>query len=312
MSKAAYIGIDGVARKIKKMYIGVDGVARKVKKAYIGVNGVARLCYSSGPTSYSGAHTISQVKIGGTAYNLYTLTGSGVLELCENARYWMVGGGGSGASGYASESYVYAGGGGGGGYVSAGDIPAGTYTVVIGAGGNQASATEIIDTKANVLYSADHGGISANSSGGDGGSGGGAAGDYYGTNFHNGYTGKGKGVSTYPFGLTELYAHSAGGGGGSRQREISSSGRCDRGGDGGSNGSDGYNVTNLDGYYRSDGGGKGGGKGGSTNALNGTNATFYGSGGGGGAASYLDGNAKNGSGGSGYQGVCYILIPEEG
>lgn len=48
MSKNAYIGVDGVARKVKKMYIGVDGVARKVKKAYIGVAGVARLFFSSG------------------------------------------------------------------------------------------------------------------------------------------------------------------------------------------------------------------------------------------------------------------------
>lgn len=36
MSRATYIGVDGVARKVRKMYIGVDGVARKVKKAYIG------------------------------------------------------------------------------------------------------------------------------------------------------------------------------------------------------------------------------------------------------------------------------------
>lgn len=48
MSKAAYMGVGGTARKVKKMYIGVNGVARKVKKAYIGVGGVARLFYSSG------------------------------------------------------------------------------------------------------------------------------------------------------------------------------------------------------------------------------------------------------------------------
>ena len=47
MSKAAYMGVGGTARKVKKMYIGVNGVARKVKKAYIGVGGVARLFYSS-------------------------------------------------------------------------------------------------------------------------------------------------------------------------------------------------------------------------------------------------------------------------
>lgn len=48
MSKGAYVGVDGVARKVKKMYIGIDGVARKVKKGYIGVDGVARLFFSGG------------------------------------------------------------------------------------------------------------------------------------------------------------------------------------------------------------------------------------------------------------------------
>lgn len=47
MSKATYIGVDDVARKVKKMYVGVDGVARKVRKAYIGVDGVAQLVYSA-------------------------------------------------------------------------------------------------------------------------------------------------------------------------------------------------------------------------------------------------------------------------
>ena len=32
MSKNVYIGIGGVARKVKNIYIGVGGVARKVKK----------------------------------------------------------------------------------------------------------------------------------------------------------------------------------------------------------------------------------------------------------------------------------------
>ena len=48
MAKGAYIGVGGVAKKVKKAYIGVGGVARKVKKAYIGVGGVARLFWSGG------------------------------------------------------------------------------------------------------------------------------------------------------------------------------------------------------------------------------------------------------------------------
>jgi len=39
MAKGAYIGVNNVAKKIKKGYVGVDGVARKIKKAYIGIGG---------------------------------------------------------------------------------------------------------------------------------------------------------------------------------------------------------------------------------------------------------------------------------
>lgn len=54
MAKKAYIGVDGVARKIKKGYVGVDGVARKIKKAYIGIGGVARPFWSGGELAYYG------------------------------------------------------------------------------------------------------------------------------------------------------------------------------------------------------------------------------------------------------------------
>lgn len=58
MKHGAYIGVSGVARKIKKIYVGVNGIARKVKKAYIGVGGVARLCFSGGgEVVYSGELT---------------------------------------------------------------------------------------------------------------------------------------------------------------------------------------------------------------------------------------------------------------
>lgn len=48
MSKKTYIGVGGVAHKVKKGYIGVDGVARRIKKAYIGIGGVARPCWGEG------------------------------------------------------------------------------------------------------------------------------------------------------------------------------------------------------------------------------------------------------------------------
>lgn len=54
MAKKAYIGVNGVARKIKKGYIGVNTLARKIKKVYIGVGGVARPCWSGGELVYWG------------------------------------------------------------------------------------------------------------------------------------------------------------------------------------------------------------------------------------------------------------------
>lgn len=45
MAKGAYVGVSGVARKVKQPYIGVDNVARLVLKAYVGVDGVARLWF---------------------------------------------------------------------------------------------------------------------------------------------------------------------------------------------------------------------------------------------------------------------------
>lgn len=43
---SGYIGVNGVARKIKKVYVGVDGVAREVKSGYTGVGGVAKKWWS--------------------------------------------------------------------------------------------------------------------------------------------------------------------------------------------------------------------------------------------------------------------------
>ena len=54
MAKGAYIGIGGVAKKIKKGYIGIGGVAKKIKKGYIGIGGVARPFWSGGELTYHG------------------------------------------------------------------------------------------------------------------------------------------------------------------------------------------------------------------------------------------------------------------
>lgn len=65
MSKAGYIGVDGIARKITGGYIGVDGVARKVKKMYVGdANGKAQLCYKAEPTWTKIANPCGSTSIG--------------------------------------------------------------------------------------------------------------------------------------------------------------------------------------------------------------------------------------------------------
>lgn len=56
MAKGIYVGVDGVVKKCKH-YIGVGGVAKKVKKGYVGVSGTPKLMYSS-DLAYS--TTISQ------------------------------------------------------------------------------------------------------------------------------------------------------------------------------------------------------------------------------------------------------------
>lgn len=48
MAGKAYVGVNNVAHRVKKIYVGVNNVARKVKKVYVGVNGLARLCFSNG------------------------------------------------------------------------------------------------------------------------------------------------------------------------------------------------------------------------------------------------------------------------
>lgn len=72
MAKKCYVGVDGVACKVKKGYVGVDGVARKIKRAYIGIGGVARPCWSGGELAYYG--TIAGLK---TAVMAHSATGNG-------------------------------------------------------------------------------------------------------------------------------------------------------------------------------------------------------------------------------------------
>lgn len=302
-----YIGVNGVARKIKDMYVGVDGIARKVKSGYVGVNNVARCFYSgSGSFAFSGAFALvsESVTIDNAQYALYRLTESGVLTVGEGTKAWLCGGGAGGRNGASDDYFDYGGGGGGGGYLKNVSFTPGKYTVTIGAGGTangNGGKTEVL-LNSNSYDSADGGKRGSDTPyGGSGGSGGGGSGGYsweygYGTNKNT--AGSGAGVSTYPFGLTDLKAHCAGGGG---ARSGPGYGDTRFGGVGGTNGGNGGNYrTGLSASSRAAGGEYGGGAGGLTTD-DGYAATFYGGGGGGGTAGR--------SGGAGYQGCVYVAIP---
>lgn len=50
MSKNAYVGVSGVARRASNIYVGVNGIARRVAAGYVGVNGIARQFYPQATT----------------------------------------------------------------------------------------------------------------------------------------------------------------------------------------------------------------------------------------------------------------------
>lgn len=317
-----------LARKVKKPYIEVEGLARKVKKGYIGVEGVARQFFAGEAFgSFSGDYTVSQVELDGATYNLYTLTSAGELTINDSVQYWMCGGGASPAYGTTHGSvsentgtyYTCGGFGGGGGLVKSGTLEAGDYVIEIGAGGDvnaSGSYTSISTLDGSTTYYANGAPVSVASRAG---SGGGGRGQIYsnGTAATNAISRAGQsgaGEPTIPFGITELLQHCAGGGGGLAMvvgtdgtRKFASAGG------GGSNGSQGgsSSASLSTSWSRGYGGTYGGGNGGGNSSSAGTNATFYGGGGGGGFAYYyLDGSdAGRYKSGSGYQGVCYLLIP---
>lgn len=64
MAKGMYVGVGGIAKKVKKMYVGgSDGIARKVRKGYIGVGGVARPFFTGGELAYYGTATALSVAV---------------------------------------------------------------------------------------------------------------------------------------------------------------------------------------------------------------------------------------------------------
>ena len=259
---------------------------------------VARLFYSGGmEITYTGTHTISDVTKDGVAYKLYTLTKTGTLTIDGDGevQYWMCGGGAPGNSA-----------GGGGAYTKSGTLAAGTHTVTIGAANG--------NTKIGSVTASKGGTSSAGTAGGSSGTGGGGWAKVTGSGTYAG--GSGDGVSKYPFGLTSLYAHCAGGGGGGATMTTSYIAHGGKGGTNGGSGSASTARTSGSGTANGGSGGtRGGGAGGSavsdTRARDGSDATFYGSGGGGAGHCYTsaDDDDLHGDEGKGYQGVCYLLVP---
>ena len=80
MTKKAYIGVNGIARKIKKGYVGIDNLSRKIKKAYIGVGGIARPFWSGGELTYYGTITPllqARYSLAATSIEGYAIFGGG-------------------------------------------------------------------------------------------------------------------------------------------------------------------------------------------------------------------------------------------
>lgn len=261
--------------------------------------------------TYTGNYTQSVITINNAEYDLFKLTTSGTLTLTDTAEVWLCGGGAGGRSAVKDKTNnkYYAGGGGGGGYFSTETITSGSYNITIGAGGKTNYAggtTSFNNTNAEGGRLGPSSGGSYTSYGGPGGSGGGAAAYKSNSNNFHGNVGSGSGSSTYPFGVTSLKAHCAGGGGGAVWGAS--------GGDGGSDGSNGKMTSSTSStsiYFGGIGGTYGGGEGGpaGTSSVDGSSGTFYGAGGGGGGF-YWSSSITAKSGGSGYQGVVYIAIPK--
>ena len=227
----------------------------------------------------------------GARYRLLAFTASGTLSIEQpvNCEVCVVGGGANGTK----ATYIGGGDGGAGAYLKNQFVSAyNGGSVVVGA---SQGVSSIADVSVNAV------------SGRNGGTG--AGGDTAGT---------GDGISKYPFedmsySLWASKPHCAGGGQGVEdwRRRADSPAVGYPGGNGGTNGGNGYprgsnQVSSPSGGV---GGSYGGGAGGGSN---GGNATYYGSGAGGGRCyrdpydAYFYYN-----GGSGYQGIVYMRIPED-
>ena len=303
MAKGAYIGVGGVAHKIKGGYIGIDGVAHKIKKGYIGVNGVAQMFFGGVDVatmgiSYTGTMTDKVVTMSGVQYRLLELKKSGTLTIDQevNAEVWMCSGGAKGANGSYSgtssaNSLLSKGGAGGAGgkFIQYTTLLAKSTVVTVGAAAGVSQVGDITSTSDGCIT-------------GSGGGKGGAA-HYKGSDSSTKYGSggaKAKG-DTRPFAdpYFSKYPCAGGGGGLGMSKTVRR-----QGGYGGS--STGAGTAGSSSTTVAKGGTTGGGDGGYVD-LAPKAATYYGSGGGGGDCQIE--TIVNGK--SGYQGVVYIRIPLE-
>ena len=289
---------------------------KRVIGGWIKAGGVARSFFGrKSNVSYTGSYSCADVIYNGQPYHLYTLTDSGQLTLKDSAEVWMCGGGAGGNYAATGSVGICSGSGGAGAYATSGSLDAGEYTITIGNGGGYdvAGGTTSISVDGSSVLSATGGNAgtvsasnASNTKGGSGGTGGGAGGWMTNDGASISYGGTGDGGSKYPFGMTELTAHCAGGAGGVAEYL----GNYVGGGAGGTNGGGGDDSDLVGSATPANGGVNGGGNGAKAGGR-GYDATFYGAGGGGGGALASIGSSITliaGMGGSGYAGVVYLLV----
>lgn len=253
--------------------------------------------------TYTGAYTdYGMVTMSdGARYRLLAFTASGTLSIEQpvNCEVCVVGGGANGANA--------GGAGGAGGYLKNQAITKYNGGAVVVGAAQAASSVGKVSVEAV--------------SGKNGGTGGGG-----GVGGSGGSGGVGDGISKYPFG-DESYSlwtgkpHCGGGGGGAVGGDGSATMIGYDGGNGGTNGGSGamsQEDTSFPIGYGGSGGQYGGAEGGSAQfnpPSEGGSATYYGSGGGGGAKYTYEYKEHvktvTSSGGSGYQGIVYMRIPED-
>jgi hypothetical protein len=286
--------------------------------------------FALGDTPAASGGTETTYIDGSTTYKIHTFTSSGdfvVTKTIPNIEYLVVAGGGSGAG------YYYSGGGGAGGYrtsltgATSGrntsaesklTLIAGTYSIVVGAGGGAISTStqgnDGSDSTFATITSVGGGGGGYNTNGSDGGSGGGAG---QGSNRQGGSGTAGQG---FDGGDLSSSGNTYGGGGGGGAAAAGQNGATGDAGDGGSGLSLSFDAASA--VFRAGGGGGasganagrgtggagGGGSGGAyTGAVAPTDGTVNTGGGGGGAshAANASGTAS-GAGGSGIVIIRYV------